>query len=102
MVTALAMPCTLERRDRPIAGVAVDGATELRQVNGPVMLERPYRVSATIIGRGHSPRTEFIWYESRMEDESGRRVAEMRMQLRFMKQSKHLAELAAAGGEARR
>jgi hypothetical protein len=102
MVTALAMPCTLERRNRPIAGVAVDGATELRQINGPVMLERPYHVSATIIGRGHSPRTEFIWYESRMEDEGGRRVAEMRMQLRFMKQSKHLAELAAAGGEARR
>jgi hypothetical protein len=84
MVSALGAPCTAYRAIHPIEGVAIDGAIELRNIGGPVFLNKAYRASGEVIGRGKSPRTEYIWYESRLDDMQGRRVAEMRMQLRFL------------------
>lgn len=83
MVNALGVGCTTYLRDHPVRGVAIDGATELRNVGGPVFLGRPYRVGGRIVARGRSPRTEYFWYESWLDDEQdGRRVAEMLLQWR--------------------
>jgi acyl dehydratase len=84
MVGALGAACGAYLRDHPISGVAIDGTTELRNINGPILIGHSYRVSGEVIARGRSPRTEYFWYEARMDDESGRRIAEMRLQWRCM------------------
>lgn len=73
------------------AGKAVGlfGAIELRHVNGPVLLDRTYEVSGRVIFVGESPKTEYVWFES-YADAGGKRVAEMLMQLRWMKASSEL------------
>jgi hypothetical protein len=70
--------------------VALYGAVELRNVNGPMLVDVPYRAGGQVINLGQSPKTEFMWYESYVNDGTGRRVAEMRMMLRFMKASSPL------------
>ena len=70
--------------------VGLFGAIELRNINGPVRVDTPYRVSGQVIAVGQSPKTEYMWFETAMDDESGKRVAEMRMLLRFMKASSSL------------
>jgi hypothetical protein len=87
MVNALGSACGAYLREHPISGVAIDGATELRNINGPIFLGRSYRVTGEIVGRGKSPRTEYFWYDSRLTDESGLAVAEMRLQWRTMKRA---------------
>ena len=82
MVNALGAACVGYLRDHPVRGVAIDGANELRNVNGPVLLDRPYVASGEVIARGRSPRTEYFWYEGRLDDPSGVRVAEMLLQWR--------------------
>ncbi len=72
------------------AAVGLYGAIELRNINGPVMVERPYRVSGSIVALGQSPKTEFMWFESALDEAPGKRIAEMRMLLRFMKASSPL------------
>jgi hypothetical protein len=67
--------------------VGLFGAIELRNINGPVMVERPYRVSGSIIALGQSPKTEYMWFETALNEADGKRIAEMRMLLRFMKAS---------------
>jgi hypothetical protein len=67
--------------------VGLFGAIEIRNVNGPVRVDTPYRVTGQVIAVGQSPKTEYMWFETGMDDESGARVAEMRMLLRFMKVS---------------
>jgi hypothetical protein len=67
--------------------VGLFGAIELRNINGPVLVERPYRVSGSIVALGQSPKTEYMWFETALNEASGGRVAEMRMLLRFMKAS---------------
>lgn len=67
--------------------VGLFGAIEIRFVNGPVMLDTTYGLKGEIVGVGQSPKTEYVWYDSYANDESGKRVAEMRMLLRFMKAS---------------
>ena len=84
MVGALGAPCSAYLAVHPVAGVAIDGAIELRNIHGPVLLNQMYRASGEVVARGRSPKTEYIWYESRLEDSHGTRVAEMRMQLRFV------------------
>ncbi len=86
MVTALGSPCGAFLREHPVRAVAIDGAIEIRNVAGPVFKETPYKASGKIIGRGQSPKTEYFWYESALDDLTGRRVAEMRLQLRYAKQ----------------
>jgi len=79
------------------AAVGLFGAIELRNINGPVLVERPYRVSGSIVALGQSPKTEYMWFETALNEAEGKRVAEMRMLLRFMKASSPLYQGAAAG-----
>ena len=67
--------------------VGLFGAIELRNVNGPVLVEHPYRVNGSIVALGQSPKTEYMWFETALNEADGKRVAEMRMLLRFMKAS---------------
>jgi hypothetical protein len=70
--------------------VGLFGAIEVRHVNGPLVLDRTYTVGGEILGIGESPKTEYVWFESYAADANGARVAEMRMQLRWMKASSAL------------
>ncbi len=67
--------------------VGLFGAIELRNINGPVMVEHLYRVGGSIVALGQSPKTEYMWFETALNEADGKRVAEMRMLLRFMKAS---------------
>jgi hypothetical protein len=70
--------------------VGLFGAIEIRHVNGPLVLDRQYRVGGEILAVGESPKTEYVWFESYAATPEGERVAEMRMQLRWMKASSKL------------
>ena len=70
--------------------VGLFGAIELRNINGPVLVEHPYRVSGSIVALGQSPKTEYMWFETALNEPAGERIAEMRMLLRFMKASSPL------------
>ena len=74
------------------AGKAVGlfGAIEVGHVNGPLILDRTYTVGGKVVALGQSPKTEYVWFESYANDASGKRIAEMRMQLRWMKASSPL------------
>jgi hypothetical protein len=72
--------------------VGLFGAIELRNINGPVRVDTPYRVTGHVVSVGQSPKTEYMWFETGMDDEDGKRVAEMRMLLRWMKASSKLYE----------
>ncbi|MEX2236675.1 MAG: hypothetical protein WEB00_03950 [Dehalococcoidia bacterium] len=79
--------------DRPASGiyssirkaVGLFGAIEIRHVNGPALVGQDYDVAGKIVGRGQSPKSEYFWFESWLQGNDGARVAEMLMQLRFMK-----------------
>lgn len=75
-----------------VSGEAVGlfGAIEVRHVNGPLVLDRTYRVGGEILAVGESPKTEYVWFESYADTLEGERVAAMRMQLRWMKASSSL------------
>jgi hypothetical protein len=70
--------------------VGLFGAIEVRHVEGPLLLDRTYRVGGEILAIGESPKTEYVWFESYASTPEGKRVAEMRMQLRWMKSSSPL------------
>lgn len=71
--------------------VAFYGATELRNLNGPMKVGVPYRVSGKLACVGASSKTEYYWFDSYLEEkDSGKRVAEMRHMTRFMKASSPL------------
>lgn len=70
--------------------VGLFGAIEIGHVNGPLVLDRTYQVGGTILAVGESPKTEYVWFESYADTPEGKRVAEMRMQLRWMKASSPL------------
>lgn len=70
--------------------VGLFGAIEVRHVHGPLVLDRTYRVGGHIVEVGESPKTEYVWFESYADTLDGERVAEMRMQLRWMKASSPL------------
>jgi hypothetical protein len=67
--------------------VGLFGAIELRNINGPVLVEHAYRVGGSIVALGQSPKTEYMWFETALNEKDGKRIAEMRMLLRFMKAS---------------
>ena len=67
------------------------GATELRNVNGPIKVGVPYRASGQLVCVGTSSKTEYYWFDSYLEErDSGKRVAEMRHMTRYMKASSPL------------
>jgi hypothetical protein len=84
--------------ERKVKAVGLYGAIELRNINGPVFAGQTYRTSGEVIARGQSPKTEYIWYEAYLEHPGGKRIAEMLMQLRFMKGSAELLP-SMTGGE---
>jgi hypothetical protein len=73
-----------------LGAVGLFGAIELRNVNGPLMVGNEYTCTGEVFAVGQSPKTEYMWFETGLDDAGGRRVAEMRMQLRFMKASSKL------------
>jgi len=77
--------------EKKVEAVGFFGATELRNVNGPVKVGVPYRAGGKIICAGASPKTEYYWTDTYLEEkDSGRRIAEMRHMYRFMKASSPL------------
>jgi hypothetical protein len=70
--------------------VGLFGAIEVRHRAGPVFLDRDYEVEGEVVSVGASPRTEFVWYDTRALDSNGGVVASMRMQLRWMTASSPL------------
>jgi hypothetical protein len=79
------------RGNRTGTSVGFFGATELRNVNGPIKVDTPYRKTGRIICVGASPKTEFIWMDSELyEMDSGKLVADMRHMNRLMKASSPL------------
>ena len=69
------------------------GATELRNVNGPVKVGVPYRASGKLACVGASSKTEYYWFDSTLEEkQSGKVVAQERHMVRLMKASSPLYE----------
>ena len=89
MVQMLYAKCVAAMRGT-LGAVGLFGAIELRNVNGPVLVDREYTCSGEVFAVGQSPKTEYMWFETGLDDDSGKRIAEMRMQLRFMKASSAL------------
>lgn len=71
--------------------VGLFGAIELQHVGGPVFLDRDYLADGSVVALGDSPKTEVVWYESRLRDAAdGRLVARLLMMSRVMKGSSPL------------
>lgn len=65
--------------------IGMYGAIEVSHVNGPVLLDRSYDVTAEVIAVGESPKTEFLWFDSEAVSDTGVVAARMRMMLRYVK-----------------
>jgi hypothetical protein len=77
--------------ERPEEVVGFFGGTELRNINGPVKVNVPYRAGGKLACVGVSSKTEFYWVDVYLEElDSGKRVAEMRNMTRLMKASSPL------------
>jgi hypothetical protein len=61
------------------------GAIELCFADGPLLLGDSYRVVSTVVGVGQSPRTEYCWWDSIIEESSGRLAATARVLTRVFK-----------------
>jgi len=69
------------------------GATEIRNVNGPVLVGVQYKATGKLVCVGVSNRTEYFWHDSFLkEKESGKLVASIRHLNRFMKAGSPLYE----------
>lgn len=67
-------------------GVPFYGATEIRNINGPVMVGVPYEATGKVICAGVSRKTEYYWYEAILkEKEGGKEVVSLRQMNRYMK-----------------
>jgi hypothetical protein len=74
--------------DRIAPAVGFFGATELRNISGPLKADVSYRNTGKVICVGVSTKTEFAWVDSEIHDkESGKLVADMRHMTRWMKAS---------------
>ncbi len=69
--------------------VGLWGAFEIRNVNGPVLVDTDYTVTGRVVALGSSPKTEILWYDMEIHD-GDRVVATMRNLTRFMKASSAL------------
>jgi len=90
MVVMLYQQSVATLRGKVGSAVGLFGAIELRNVNGPVHVDTPYTVTGTVLAVGQSPKSEYMWFETGMDDRDGARIAEMRMMLRWMKASSPL------------
>ena len=70
--------------------VGLFSAIELRFWSGPLRCDTDYEVGGEIVAVGASPKTEYVWYDSRATDANGDVAVSMRMQLRWMKASSPL------------
>jgi hypothetical protein len=70
--------------------VGLFSAIELRFWAGPLRCGTTYQMRGEVVACGASPKTEYVWYDSRATDEAGTVVVSMRMQLRWMKASSPL------------
>ena len=76
-----------------VQAVPFYGATEIRNVNGPVLVGVPYEATGKIVCVGVSKRTEYFWHDSFLrEKESGKLIASIRHLNRFMKAGSPLYE----------
>lgn len=71
--------------------VGMYGAIEVRNVNGPMMLDTEYEVTGQVIAVSESPKTEVLWFGTQAripgEDEV---IAELTMMTRLLKDSSPL------------
>lgn len=77
----------------PLAGptVGLYGAIELQFLNGPLFAETDYRLDGEILALSESPKTENVWYRTRVRARpDGPDLAWMIMYLRFLKASSPL------------
>lgn len=86
VMRAVASPLVRVRGDF----VGLYGGIELRAINGPIREETAYRAEGRVLALGETPRTEIVWYESLLRDESGSEIAHMVMMTRLMKASSPL------------
>jgi hypothetical protein len=67
-------------------GVPFFGATEVKYINGPVLVDVPYIAKGTIASAGVSRKTEYYWLDATLEDkETGKVIASMLHMNRYMK-----------------
>ncbi len=86
-VNALMAPADAYLKEMRTGAIGLYGAIELRNVNGPMLVDTDYRSGGTLLHAGQTPKTEYLWFDTWADDETGKRVVEMRMMLRFMKAS---------------
>lgn len=75
MGRALTAPFRPYLKERQVKAVALYGTIELRNIRGPVFIDQPYLAGGEVIARGQSPRTEYFWFESYLDEATGRRIA---------------------------
>ena len=56
----------------------------VRNINGPILADTPYKVHGQVVFVGVTAKTEFYWYDSFLDDPEGKRIAEMRKMIRVM------------------
>jgi len=82
---------TLDAKE--IQAVPFYGATEIQNINGPVLVGVPYKATGKLVSVGVSNKTEYFWHDSFLkEKESGKLIASMRHLNRFMKAGSPLYE----------
>ena len=65
--------------------VGLFGAIEVGHINGPLFLDREYRIESELVCVGQSPKTEYFWFDSIARSPQGPEVARMRMMCRVLK-----------------
>jgi hypothetical protein len=85
MIQTMVIPAMTHLKRQREEGIPIYGAVEIRNVHGPMKVEHPYRGGGTILYVGTSPKTEYLWYDSDLQEKDGTTVAQLRMMLRFMK-----------------
>ena len=71
--------------------VGMYGAIEIRNVQGPLMLDTEYEVTGQVLDVSETPKTEVLWFTTQARDIStGTVVAELVMMTRLLKESSPL------------
>lgn len=85
----MSRPFVLAKSKQPYVGLF--GALEVRQLAGPVLVDRDYVGRTTMRKITESPRTENVWYDVDIADrETGKDVASVTFMIRAMKASSPL------------